>query len=63
MVLHLTVRIYMLIMASGEAEDVFFSGVAISEVHVPVSNFHYVPVNNLAELKKKKDMKKFKMST
>lgn len=54
MVLHLTLRIYMLIMASGEAEDIFFSGVAISEVHVPVSNFHHMPVNNLPELKKKK---------
>lgn len=49
------------IMASREAEDIFFSGVTISEVHVPVSNFHHTPVNNLAELNKK-DMKKFKVS-
>lgn len=59
--LHLTLRISMPIMASREAEDIFFSGVTISEVHVPVSNFHHTPVNNLAELNKK-DMKKFKVS-
>lgn len=63
MALHLIVRIYMLIMASGEAEDIFCSGVAIGEVHVPLSNFHYVPVNNLAELKKEKRHEKIKMST
>lgn len=50
----------MLIMASREAEDIFFSSVTISEVRVLVSNFHCTPVNNLTELNKK-DMKKFKM--
>lgn len=52
--LHPTLRIYMPIMGSAEGEDIFFSGVAIREVYVPVNSFHHTPVNNLTELKKKK---------